>query len=251
MPMDDFALLIDFHRFNERQGPGSTKVTEKALGLTGLGNRQDLKIADIGCGTGGQTLTLARKLDGHITAVDLFPEFLEELRLRAAKAGLEEKIKPLQASMDDLPQGKEEFDLIWSEGAIYLMGFEAGISYWKQFLKPGGILAVSDITWITSARPAELEEFWQSECPGIKETESKLDDLVLAGFTPLGHFILPEECWIDQYYLPLKQSYAAFLERQNNSPAARELVEEDRREYEMYLKYKAYYSYGFYVARNS
>ena len=77
--MNEFSLLIDLHRHQQRQGPGGVDETRKAINLTGLVRRKDLKIADIGCGTGGQTLTLAESLDGHITAVDLFPEFLEEL----------------------------------------------------------------------------------------------------------------------------------------------------------------------------
>ena len=95
--------------------------------MTGLERQKDLKIVDIGCGTGGQTLTLAESLDGHITAVDLFPEFLEELEARAAKRDLKNRVSTHQASMEKPPFEKEEFDLIWSEGAIYLMGFEAGI----------------------------------------------------------------------------------------------------------------------------
>ena len=158
--MNEFELLIDLHRHNQRQGPGGVKETEKAIGLTGLENRVNLNIADIGCGTGGQTLILAKNLDGPITAVDLFPEFLDELKVRFGKEVLDHRITTLTASMDELPLGKEEFDLIWSEGAIYLMGFEKGITKWIQHLKPGGILAVSDISWITDKRPDALEKFW-------------------------------------------------------------------------------------------
>jgi hypothetical protein len=37
------------------------------------------------------------------------------------------------------------------------MGFEQGVAYWKRFLKPGGILAVSEITWLTATRPKAIE----------------------------------------------------------------------------------------------
>jgi len=249
--MNEFEFLVDLHRNNPRQGPGSIAVTEKAIGLTGLEGRKDLAIADIGCGTGGQTLTLAQNLDGHITAVDLFPEFLEELTDRARNAEVGHRISTLRASMEDLPFGPEEFDLIWSEGAIYLMGFETGISVWSKYLKPGGIIAISDICWLTETRPEELEEFWLRECPEIDTVEAKLKVLTSQGYTPLGHYILPQECWIDNYYLPLKNSYTGFLERQNHSQNARDLVDQDMEEYEMYLKNKDYYSYGFYIAKKA
>ena len=89
--MNEISLLIDLHRHQQRQGPGSVEETRRAIHLTGLEYQKDLKIVDIGCGTGGQTLTLAESLDGHITAVDLFPEFLEELESRAAKRGLKNR----------------------------------------------------------------------------------------------------------------------------------------------------------------
>ena len=249
--MNDYKLLIDLHRHNLRQGPGSIAETERAIGLTGLEHRRNLNIADIGCGSGGQTMTLARKLDGHITAVDLFPEFLEELEVRAGKAGLAQQISTLTASMDKLPIGLQEFDLIWSEGAIYLMGFEKGISAWKEHLKPGGILAVSDITWITEKRPEALEKFWTEECPGIGTVDDRLKVLANQEYEVLGHFMLPQECWIDNYYKPLQESHDAFLERQDHSQEAKELVEQDKQEYEMYLQYKEHYSYGFYVVKKS
>jgi SAM-dependent methyltransferase len=74
------------------------------------------------------------------------PEFLEALEQRSEKTGLKDKISLLEKSMDELPFEKESLDLIWSEGAIYNIGFENGIKNWKKFLKPGGYLVVSEIT---------------------------------------------------------------------------------------------------------
>ncbi len=34
--MNEFDLLVDLHKYNLRQGPGSMNVTEKAIELTGL-----------------------------------------------------------------------------------------------------------------------------------------------------------------------------------------------------------------------
>lgn len=248
--MEEFDLLIDLHKHMERQGPGSPLVTEKAINLSGLKGQKKLEMIDIGCGTGGQTLTLAEHLHGNITAVDLFPEFLSVLSTRALEKDLNNKIVTVEASMDKLPFGDKQFDLIWSEGAIYLMGFENGISHWKRHLKTGGILAVSDITWVTESRPSELEEIWEKECPGIVTISGKLKILEKKGYELLDHFILPEDCWTEHYYLPLQKSYTSFLERQGHSQGAHDLVDEYKMEFEMYLKYRQYYSYGFYIARN-
>jgi ubiquinone/menaquinone biosynthesis C-methylase UbiE len=133
----EIELIIDFHKNSERQGPGSEKDTLRALGLLSLPNDQNLKVADIGCGSGGQTISLAKNLNGQIIAVDLFPGFLNELKIKSQKLGLTDKIVTLEKSMHDLPFYKDEFDLIWSEGAIYNMGFENGLEKWKDYLKVG------------------------------------------------------------------------------------------------------------------
>ena len=117
--MTELDLIIDLHKNAERQGPGSEKDTLKALSFFEFPADKKLKIADIGCGSGGQTITLAENLNGLITAVDLFPDFLNALNEKSRKLGLTDKIVTLEKSMDDLPFNKSEFDLIWSEGAIY------------------------------------------------------------------------------------------------------------------------------------
>ena len=136
--MTELELLVDFHKDAERQGPGSPNETIKALDLTGVDKNEDLKIADIGCGSGDQTITLAQNTNGQITAVDLFPGFLDKLDNKAKELGLHNRVTTLKKSMDDLPFDNEEFDIIWSEGAIYNIGFEAGIKKWKEYLKSGG-----------------------------------------------------------------------------------------------------------------
>ena len=154
-----------------------------------------------------------------------------------------------QASMEDLPFEPATFDLIWSEGAIYNMGFDKGIRYWRQFLKPGGYLAVSEISWLREDRPAELEAYWQNAYPEIDTVSGKIRVLESAGYSPLAHFVLPPSCWLDNYYQPLQSRASAFLERHNHSEEAAALLASDAEEIAMYQRYQDYYSYGFYLAR--
>lgn len=249
--MTEIELIIDLHKNTQRQGPGSEKDTLNALNLIGLSLDPEVKLADIGCGSGGQTLTLAQNLNGHITAVDLFPEFLDELNEKSKKLGLEGKIKTLKASMDNLPFKPGEFDVIWSEGAIYNMGFEKGIRNWKKFLKEGGYLALSEITWTTISRPQEIDDFWKSECPEIDTAANKIKIMESNGFTLVGYFILSEDSWIENYYKPLESQFGHFLKRNENSDLAKKVVRDYRSEIEVYMKYKEYYSYGFYIAKKT
>jgi ubiquinone/menaquinone biosynthesis C-methylase UbiE len=247
--MTELELIVDFHKDAERQGPGSSFETIKALNIIGINKKYQLKIADIGCGSGAQTITLAKNIEGQIIAVDLFPEFLGKLNSKAKELGLKDRITTLEKSMEELPFDNEEFDIIWSEGAIYNIGFETGINKWKNYLKTGGYIAVSEITWITNSRPKELEEYWNNEYPEIDTASNKIRILEENGYSPVGYFILSQNSWIDNYYKPIEERFSAFLKKHNNSEMARNMVEENKEEIRKYQKYKDYYSYGFYIAK--
>lgn len=247
--MDDYSLLIDLHKRNPRQGPGSDSDTQRAIGLANLAPSVSLKIADIGCGTGASALVLAQSLEAEVTAVDFLPEFLEELCVRAAARGLSGRIVPLQCSMDDLPFGEEEYDVIWAEGAIYNMGFENGAAYWKQFLKPCGLLVVSEITWLTGSRPAAIQQYWDAQYPEIGCASDKIAVLERSGYSPVAYFTLPESSWLETYYRPLQESFPEFLARHENSDEAKAIVSAEQSEIALYERYKSYYGYGVYIAR--
>ncbi|MEE4202690.1 MAG: methyltransferase domain-containing protein [Halieaceae bacterium] len=246
--MNDLSLLIDLHLKGQRQGPGGDEQTRLAVKLSGLEQKSDLKIADIGCGTGASTLVLAELLEASITAVDLLPEFLGCLNNTIANTALESRITTLEASMDSLPFDEHSLDAIWSEGAIYNMGFTAGVKAWRPFLKPGGILAVSELTWLTASRPAELDQHWQQEYPEVDTAAGKIAVLEANGFSPVGYFPLPQRCWLENYYRPMQARFAEFLDRHSHTDAAKAIVEAERAEISLYERYSSYVSYGYYIA---
>lgn len=248
--MDDYQLLIDLHKRAKRQGPGGDAETIKAIDLAMLDPSTPLKIADIGCGTGSSSMLLARLLNAQVTAVDFLPDFLEVLEANAKEQGLTNKIFPHTCSMDNLQFNDEEYDAIWSEGAIYNIGFENGVKSWKRFLKPGGVLIVSEITWTTETRPPEIQKHWEQEYPEIDTASSKIGILENNGFSPVAYFVLPESCWLDNYYRPMQNSFTEFLERNEDSEEAQAIVAAEKDEISLYEKYKSYYSYGVYIARN-
>ena len=247
--MDDFRLLIDLHKDAVRQGPGGDEETRLSVTLSGLKGATDLRIADIGCGSGASTLVLADELDAHITAVDFLPEFLAKLEGAASRAGIDERITTLAESMDALSFAEDAFDAIWSEGAIYNIGFAAGIEAWRTYLKPNGVLAVSELTWLTDERPRELQAHWDGEYPEVDTASAKMAVLERLGFSPIGYFALPPHCWLDNYYRPMQQRFAGFLERHGNSDAALTIVESEKREISLYERHADFVSYGYYIAR--
>jgi SAM-dependent methyltransferase len=244
----DFTLICDYFASLERQGPGSPEVTLKALGF--IDNLTPAsRIADIGCGTGGQTLVLARHAPGQITALDLFAPFIEILNSNSRAQGLHDRVQGVVGSMEQLPFQEGELDLIWSEGAIYNIGFERGMQEWHRLLKPGGYLAVTEASWLTDERPAEIQDFWTDAYPQIDTIPNKVAQLQHAGYVPMATFVLPETCWIDHFYQPQAAAQAAFLARHPDNQAAADLVANERREARLYQQYKAFYGYVFYIGK--
>ena len=244
----DINLICEYFTTLERQGPGSPEVTIKALSfIDNLTN--DSRIADIGCGTGGQTMVLARHIKGNITGVDLFPAFIDLFNLSAKKLDLNHRVKGMVGSMDNLTFQNESLDLIWSEGAIYNIGFETGLMEWRKFLKLGGYIAVTEASWFTNERPQEIEEFWNDAYPGIGTIASKMAQMQTAGYIPVASFILPETCWTDHFYTLQIKAQVDFLKKHKGNKTAEVFIEYQRHESALYYKYKDYYGYVFYIGK--
>ncbi len=244
----DFNLICEYFSLLERQGPGSRELTLKALGF--IDNlRTDSRIADIGCGSGGQTMVLAGNAPGNITGIDLFPRFIDLFNANARKFRLEDRVKGIVGNMDALPFQEGELDLIWSEGAIYNIGYERGITEWRKFLKPGGYLAVTEASWFTEKRPAEIHDFWMDAYPEISTIPLKVAQMQMAGYVPVATFVLPESCWTDHFYVKQVAAAEIFLQKHQGNPMAEELVANERHEAELYARYKEYYGYVFYIGK--
>ena len=244
----DINLICKYYSLLERQGPGSPEITIKALSF--IENLTDnSRIVDLGCGTGGQTMVLAQHAPGHITGIDLFPTFIDIFNSNARKMKFQDRVEGIQGSMDKLSFQPAELDLIWSEGAIYNIGFEKGLKEWRKFLKPGGYIAVSEATWFTEERPAEIDEFWQDAYPGIDTVSNKVSQMQKAGYIPIASFILPENCWIEHFYDHQVSAQEIFLNKQAGNKMAEEFIANQRHETQLYYKYKEYYGYAFYIGK--
>lgn len=244
----DFEMVCDYFTGLDRQGPGSADTTRKAASfIEGLNNNS--RIVDLGCGTGTQTITLAQALPGHITGVDIFSPFIDIMNDKVAAASLQDRITGEVGSMDELPFDEESLDLIWSEGAIYNIGFEHGINIWRRYLEPGGYIAVSEVSWFTEDRPEEIEEMWRAAYPEIDTIPVKVAQMQQAGYVPVATFAIPDSDWKEHFYEPMYPVQEAFLAKYAGNEAARKLVDNQRWEADLYYRYCRYYGYVFYIGR--
>jgi ubiquinone/menaquinone biosynthesis C-methylase UbiE len=253
MDMNDelFAkLMADTYSPLPRQGPGSPATTRKAFQLLGPLPEQP-KVLDIGCGTGAQTMELAKLTHGHIIGLDVFDWALDGLAKKVEQAGLIGRVHTTKQSMDAMEFPEETFDLIWSEGALYIMGFENALEACRLLLKPGGYLAASEACWFRDDPPEELREFWEVSYPDLKTVEDNLQLIDDCGYDVLGHFHLPDAAWWDDYYTPMLKLLPQLRDKYADIPDALASLNETETEMQMHRKYSAFYGYEFFVCRRT
>ena len=241
-------LLLEAHIGLDRQGPGSPESTKKALGFLGALEKFE-QIADLGCGTGGQTLLLAENLPGTVTGLDLFPDFIDQLSKRAKNRGLGDRVKGVVGNMESLPFPRNSFDLIWSEGAIDNIGFEKGLRHWHDFLRQDGYLAVSCPSWLTKEHPAVVEQFWSDAGSHLDPVEKNIEIMQDSGYKFIAAFALPENCWTENYFSPREAAIQKLADKYPRSETMQEYAQINRREVELFLQYKQHYGYVFYIGQ--
>ena len=243
-------ILLDVHSGLPRQGPGDDESTLRALSLCSeLPMRP--AVLDVGCGPGMQSVALARGTDGTVTAIDLFEQFLDELRERATEAGVRDRMQIMRADMSDLPFGKDSFDLIWSEGAAYIMGITEAFTHWKEFLRPRGYLAITEISWLVPEAevPQRAFDFFHGEYPDITDVPGNLARIEACGYEIVDHFTLPDESWWTDYYTPLEAKLESLRPKYAGDTTALAFIADTTEELRVRRDYGDSFGYEFIIAR--
>jgi SAM-dependent methyltransferase len=181
-----------------------------------------------------------------VLGLDLHAPFLRELEERARRAGLGPQVHAVRADMGRAPFAPGSFDLVWSEGALYSVGFSRGLEIACGLLRPGGHLVATEPVWLDRDPPAEIRRWWEGECPAIAPVEATLALVAAAGLAVLGHFSLPASTWWE-YYGPLEARLAELRRRHAGDAVALEVLDEARVEVEMYRRFGSSYGYELFV----
>jgi ubiquinone/menaquinone biosynthesis C-methylase UbiE len=238
-------VFFEVHRDLPREGPGDNESTKKAyLMLRNLPEKP--RILDIGCGPGMQTVTLAKLSKGRICAVDNHQPFLEQLKKKAEDEGVSEKITAVNGDMTALDYEDGSFDLIWCEGAIFIIGFEGGLREWKRLLTGKGYLVVSELCWLKPNPPEEVRKFMEIY-PGIKTITENLETIKKAGYRVISHFVLPTKSWWTHYYTPIEAKIPSMKRKYKDDEEALDHLAAEELEIDMFRKYSQYYGYVFYL----
>ena len=244
--MEGIEYLYELCEALPRSGPGDNEYTRRAFNFISQTQKHPF-ILDIGCGQGMQTIELAKISNGKIIALDNHQAFLDILMKQARNEGFEEKIIPQNMSMLDMDFEEETFDIIWSEGALYFMGFQNGLKRCHQLLKDKGYLAVTELVYIVPNTPKPVVEYFESEYPDINNIEGKIEKIKEEGFNLISNFTLPESAWLNSYYLPIEKELPRLNKKYQGNEVALAIFEEFRNELDFYRKYSKFYGYEFFV----
>jgi ubiquinone/menaquinone biosynthesis C-methylase UbiE len=128
----DFGQIA---RINERSA-------EEFVGRLGLG--PGMKVLDVACGTGNQSIPAART-GADITGVDIASNLLEQARERARKENL--KITFVEGDAEELPSDKGQYDVVLTMfGAMFAPRPERVASELLRVCRPGGLIAMGNWT---------------------------------------------------------------------------------------------------------
>jgi serine/threonine-protein kinase HipA len=236
------AALINLHCGQDRKGPGDSDFSRYILShLSTLPLKP--RIADLGCGSGAGALLLAQHYQSTVRAVDSSSVFIDELTARAKQLGLEHLIMPIQGDMAQLDWSAGSVDLLWSEGAVYHLGFEQGLKLWRPLLANSGIAVISEISWFIDHALEPAIAYWQNAYPMMGTEAENIDRANRSGFSVLSTHRLPSQAWWANYYEPLRER----MQQSEITSMTQSVIHETEEEMRLFEKFSDAYGYTFYV----
>lgn len=241
---------LEFYREMPRGGPSDPTSRRRALAFM-----RDLPVApsilDLGCGPGTSSAELATMTAGRVIACDLQAPFVAGQVLAARGNGEAAAVHGVCGDMASVPFGTGTFDLVWSEGALYSIGFRHGLRVCAELVRPGGYLAASEAVWTVPDPPDEIRAWWAAEYPDIDTIEVKVADVAHAGFDIVGHFTLPASAWREYYYRPMLARIAALRVVWARDEVGLGVLTELEHEASMFERFGHTYGYEFIVGQRA
>lgn len=147
-----------------------------------------LRVLDVGGGDGRDAVALAEA--GHdVTVLDPAPSWLAAARRRAAEAGVSERVRTVEGSVDDLTPAGADYDLVLCHFVLHYRRADAGdVARLAGVLRPGGRLSV-----MAPNAAARVIMRLTREGPEAAMAELEADEYDSATFATTGRKVTAEE----------------------------------------------------------
>lgn len=232
------------YRDLDRLSAGSENTTLKALDKIDLPTSGELNILDIACGVGSSTLLLAKYFkNSTIESFDLFKHYVDRLDEKILENNLTDRVFTYCMDMRDPDFANGEFDMVFCESSIEIIGFEKGLSEWKRLLKPGGYMVVSDVSWLKKPSK-ESQKFWKNTYDEVASIEEKISKIRELGYEFVDYVIVPKEDWIE-FHKKLEKN----LNSLKGDKSAEKFITQLKNEMKIYERNSDDYTYVFYIMK--
>ena len=192
--------FFTLHRDLPREGPGEGADVAWAAHVAGVA--VTARMADVACGPGGDIAALLGMApDGHLTALDKTPHFVQAAR---ADWGHDPRVTVLKADMASIAN---TYDFIWCAGAVYFLGVTQALTRWRKSLAPGGVIAFSEACWLSDTRSERAQRLWD-DYPAMTDAAGIAAHVADAGYEVLDTRVLSAAAW-EAYYTPMDARIAA------------------------------------------
>lgn len=237
--------LFRLHEGLPRHAPGSESTTLKVLRRFGRLSRR-LRVIDLGCGSGASTRVLARRFKKAVVAVDAHKPYLDELVASLGEENLTERVETVHSDFSTLGDALGRFDLLWAEGAAYVLGFEHALLSWNQMLAPRGKAAISELSYLVEQPSDEVKEYWSNIYPRISTVVGNCAAAERAGYNVVETVTLSNK---DRkaYYGPIKAKMAALRADSDMSAEISVVISEMEQEIEFAARHSEEVGYVFYL----
>ncbi|MEJ2215479.1 MAG: class I SAM-dependent methyltransferase [Gemmatimonadota bacterium] len=165
------------------------RFTDRAFAM--MSSPAGARVLDIGCGTGVPTVRLVELGVEEVVGMDTDVRALRSLLDRASQRGVARRVSVCAGSADCVPFRDASFDIVWCEGALFVLGFRDSLRAWRRLVRPGGVLVVHD---------------------EAGDTTDKLRWAEAEGYAVSGWFPVGDEDWWEYYFEPASRRSAADLD---------------------------------------
>jgi SAM-dependent methyltransferase len=232
--MNPYKFSAIAHRDHEFCNPIAPGKFERMLDLLALG--ADAQVLDLGCGRGELALRVIERLRCRVSAIDFSAPMLDAARERAARSGVLDRVRFVEADIAEFAPEPESFDLAAMLGGGGIAGGIAAIcarlAGWTQ---RGGYVLIGEGYWqkVPSAEYLAHLEATEEE---FRDHRGNVQAGIDAGLVPLHACVASADEW-DEYEWKYSASIERYAIEQADDPDVPAMLERIRRWRDGYLRW--------------